>query len=35
MILFYINGEEQSLATKLAIVLGNNLTQYLFIGDKF
>ena len=35
MILFYINGEEQNLATKLVIVLGYNLTQYLFIGNKF
>ena len=28
MILFYINGEEQSLVTKLVITLGYIFTQY-------
>ena len=35
MILFYINGEEQSLATKFVVVLGYNLTQYLLLEINF
>ena len=31
MILIY----GQSLATKLVVTLGYNLTQYIFIGDEF
>ena len=35
MILFYINGEEQSLVTKFVVVLGYNLTQYLLLEINF